>query len=419
MKKKYVLFILIQVVIALGTKTTLLADSMNMGIVNNIEAAEQKISDMQATVRWHKGPGGSIVDYKWTYKNGMERRETSNNNNSSWNEEEKDYSAWPIEILSYDSQKQYAFTSTHDKSIQRGGVYGLNLIPFEASLMPRVLLGYSLLDSLSDRLKKAESIKCLEQADVIQGRICSIIEATDILIEKGCIQHYKVWIDQERDYRPLKIEIYRKTDPKNPWDSLSRSISNIELQQIDGIWFPISGDIQYFQEAFTLKDGRDVETLPEKEIDKIFGHLNEEQANEMMQKHNIPRGPVQHIEISGVVLNQGLTEEDFKIVFPVGCTVWDDFVQHGYKVGVTNEELLELKDNIVHSYEINEIELERKSNVVDDRVDKNSSDELLVGSTKHLDTKPIVMNNIKYVVMIIVGIIVFLLAGFLLYMKMR
>lgn len=303
-----------------------------MSLINKVVESEKKIHDMQAGVRWYIDTDGHFIDYEWAHKNGMEYRETHNNN--IWTETEEGVPVWPIEILSYDGEKQFTYTSTSDKSIQNGGIYGLSLIPFEASLMPRTLMGYSLLDTLGDRLKKAEIVSCIEQGSTVQGSVCTVIEARNIPIDENCIQHYKVWIDTNRSYRPLKIEIYRDTNPHNPWEYLSRRIENISLEEIDGIWFPVSGDIQYYRESYTLiDDGRDVKSLSLKEQNEVFGSLTEEQIGQIIQKKNAKRGPVQHIEISNIKLNQDVPNEKFRIIFPNGCAVWDDFLQLGYTVG--------------------------------------------------------------------------------------
>ena len=301
-----------------------------MSIINNIIKSESKLVDMQATVRWFRdSKEGHYIDYEWAYKDGMEYRETHNNND--WTE--IDTPVWPIEILTYDGKKQFAYTSTLDKSNQRGGIYGFNPIPFEASLMPRCLMGYSLLDTLGDRLKKADEVSCIEQNEVIRNSICFVIEAKNISISDNCIEHYKAWVDIERDYRPLKIEIYQNTNARNPWESLIRRIDNITLQKIDGIWYPTSGDIQYYRDSYVLtEDGRDVKTLSAEEQNKIFGALTDEQAKKLVRKQSAKRGPVQHIEVSNIRLNQGVEDGRFSIDFPNGCAVWDDFIQHGYVV---------------------------------------------------------------------------------------
>lgn len=310
-------------------------ENNNMNILISIDNSEKKMLDMQATVRWFYDSKGSFVDYEWAYKNGMEYRETRDGYPIN-KDEGKEVTSTPINILSYNGEKQFSYSSTMDRSIQRGGIYGLNLIPFEASLMPRVLLGYSLLDTLADRLKKAETCSHLDQPEIIEGHTCVVLEAKKIDIGESCFQNYKVWIDSERDFRPLKIEIYRDTNPLNPYESLSRRIDNIKLQEINGIWYPVSGDIQYYRDGdILISDGRDVRSLSMQEQEKKFGGLTEEQAMKLVRKQSISRGEVQHLEISNIRLNQGIEDQKFAIKFPHGCVVWDDLLQMGYKVGTT------------------------------------------------------------------------------------
>jgi outer membrane lipoprotein-sorting protein len=302
-------------------------------LIQNIENSERKITDMQARVRWYHDSAGNYVDYEWAYKNGMEYRKTSNKYTLNKKEGVADL---PIEQISFNGEKQFAYASSSDRSVQRGGVYGVDMRVFAASLMPRVLLGYDLLDTLSDKMKKAEEVSVLEQEEIIGDHRCTVVEVRNLQLDKTVdySQNLKVWIDCERDYRPLKIEVYRNSDPSLPWNSLIRRIHNIKLTNISGIWFPVSGDIEYYKTGYVIKsDGRDVSHLSVQEAEGLFGKMTQEQVSEVVDKRPILRGEVQRIEVFDIRLNEGIDDQEFVIQFPKGCIVWDDFLQYGYQVG--------------------------------------------------------------------------------------
>jgi len=265
-----------------------------MELIEKIESAENMLVDMQATVQWYAPGGKESVTYEWAYKKGMEYTETKNKFENVDNLLEM-----PIQIISYNGEKQFGYYSTEDRTMQRGAVKGLDIIHFLANLMPRILLGYRLFESLSDQLKKAEHCVCSE--DKVDGRNCILIEAYNIPIEGTYSQNLKVWIDTERDYRPLKIEVYHNYYPNKPWSDLIRRADRIELEQVDGFWFPSSGYITYFRKG-------------------------------IIRKAKIRRAP-QLIKATNIRLNSQLDKSKFTFQFPDGCVVWDDFAKLAFTVG--------------------------------------------------------------------------------------
>ena len=124
---------------------------------------------------------------------------------------------------------------------------GLDLILFESNLMPRVLLGYRLIESLSDQLKKAE--RCVFSEDIVDGHNCILIEAYNNPFEDNYSQNLKAWIDTKRDYRPLKIDVYHNYNVGDSGDL------------DDGLYFTREGivaiKLNKFVGAFNYSDVKD------------------------------------------------------------------------------------------------------------------------------------------------------------------
>lgn len=68
----------------------------------------------------------------------------------------------------------------------------------------------------------------------IAGHDCFVLSG-----KVGEWREYKIWIDYNRDYRPLKIELFYKG--KN--EGFRSLIQNIQLEKINNIWVPVYGEI--------------------------------------------------------------------------------------------------------------------------------------------------------------------------------
>lgn len=122
--------------------------------------------------------------------------------------------------------------------------------------------------------------------ETIDGQECYIITG-----QIRADRRYKVWIAPERDFRPLRIDLYYGKEGGQ--GSFMVGIHNIKLEKIDGIWFPIYAD----KTSTGAKDAVPVA-----------------------------------IRISEVKLNKSIPDDVFDIKFPPGTRVVDSLLMIEYTV---------------------------------------------------------------------------------------
>jgi hypothetical protein len=237
----------------------------------------------------------------------------------------------------FDGSKCYFYrkSSNEQNPIRsRGAVSPLNPSVFCYKLTPNILMGYDVKEfgrsSLAETIKQAESFSIKRDMETINDRSCYVIEINSAEIDPGSKIPWdaKVWIDPERGFRPQRIEKYfGGVKGNNKYKVLRQRTDILEMKQVDGIWFPIKGLRSWFKISdVTPPEGMSVED---------FGKLPEEERR-CLGKYDIKKEPLTRmvtVDYDTIRINKGIDEKEFKVTFPVGCAVFDEFIQSGYVVG--------------------------------------------------------------------------------------
>ena len=183
--------------------------------------------------------------------------------------------------------------------------------------------------SMAEALKQAESVNINPKMSDINGHKCYVVEAIRIQkpVYSGDIPiDVRLWIDPERDYRILRLERYNSLEEPLRWKELTRRIDNIKLQKINDTWIPIEGEYYNYKPQEVPISGYTEEDIkkmkPEEAVYKIDYTLE-------------PLVPMRLIKIEpeSVSFGKELPEDKFRIQWPEGTTIWDDFLQTGYVIG--------------------------------------------------------------------------------------
>jgi len=305
-------------------------------LIESIKISEGKIHDIQAhIVWWEPDVDNMLVVYDWGYDSGKEFIE-----GYKWSGEDRDKPTAKIKYA-FDGEAQRNFRYNTGENFTTGGIYGFTPDTFTVYMTPKALLGYSMKqhaqESFGEILSRAERIKVREKTERIDGHSCCVLEAVGIQ-DGDCLYDIRVWIDSQRDFRPLKIEkFYSPEDGYHSnlyerWLALCIRVDNIKLKQLNAIWFPVQGDRQFFSQKILPPEG-----MTDEEFKKAFSHLSVEEQVKKAKYIVIPRGQNRRIKVSDIKINEGIDSEEFTIKFPQGCRVWDDFKQLGYTVGVNQK----------------------------------------------------------------------------------
>ena len=305
-------------------------------IVKQIQYNENLIQDVQCTFRWFETQTDqTLKECQWGYKNPKEFISGTRYGTT------EDGTIEPFtEIIAFDGKvtRDYRYVpSSEDKT---GGIYAYNPYVFNVDPSPKTLLGYTISQDgnytlsalLSNKYVKEKNV----QAETFQGRECIILQAMGFRTNRD-IYDVRIWIDPKRNYRPLKMEVYHSPEDKGTvaglkekrWKYISHRIHNIVLNQFDGIWFPVTGElVVYGNQPEALLKGK-----TDEEVRKRYpgGMSNEE----IMKRENFvtfPKHPRQRIDLSEIRINSNIDPVKFSIDFPQGCLVWDNRVGYSYKI---------------------------------------------------------------------------------------
>ncbi len=195
---------------------------------------------------------------------------------------------------------------------------------------PTTILGHDISKgrrSFGEILRGAPIVSVREKLGVIDGPSCRVLEAIGVVDRRRTFD-VRVWIDTERDFRPLRIERYHSIRGKNRWRVTSKVIENIRLKKIDGVWFPVDGMIT----SFSTKKRQRPRGMTATEYRSLTRAKHAEVS--IYTQAPGPTGPVR-VKVYGdtVRINKGIDPGKFTIEFPQGCRVYDDFLQSAYVVG--------------------------------------------------------------------------------------
>jgi hypothetical protein len=315
----------------------------------------------------------------------------------------------------FDGEKQYHLR-LQEGSFPSGSIRAFDPSSFRGNVTPTTLLGFDTRElsrqTMGEALAGAGSISVKKEMEVVDGHSCYVIEAIGVETDPVVKWSYdvRVWIDAERGYRPLRFEKYYGFGGNNRWKVLSRRVDNIKLEKIDGIWLPIEGTrTTYKLGKLTRPYGMaedEWESLSGKQKYQTGIFSNEPMANPKLLK----------IDRDSIRINKGIPDERFKINFPHGCVVWDDFMQVGYTIGgrrSVHHDVLNA-DDIDASVSSNLGERESENGVLDVSVDsqdqknvieaESQSDELAAIEKGKSDRN----NNSNSMTPIFVGLLVIL-----------
>jgi hypothetical protein len=225
---------------------------------------------------------------------------------------------------------------------------------------PTRLLGYEIVKkrpvnrttvTLGELLRSAQQVSLRVDLEEIDGHLCIVAEAIGAkhvtwvgnasgVRYEDCTKDVRVWIDTQRDFRPLRIETY--TGDQDPlqamgridqWQVLNGVIENTKLEKIDGIWFPTDGITTGFSPEMVL---------PRDKITEVeLKRLSPDQRRELVRFTYKPSSPGprrMRVYKDTVQINKGIDPKKFRIEFPEGCEVWDDFRKAKFIIGQNGED---------------------------------------------------------------------------------
>lgn len=318
-------------------------------LINNIIASERQIKDVQLHMTCTIPDANNKVffDFDWGYEGGKEFYTGQKHllNKPEFSDIPTVYTV----TKTFDGEKSYMLRiDPREGAYPSGMISSINPDEFRAIVTPTSLLGFDAKtmsrQSLGEAIAEAESVAVREELEKIDGHSCQVIEAVNVEVDPSTKESYDVraWIDTERGFRPLKFEKCRHVVGPNKWKVIFRSVYNIKLKQIDGIWFPVEGD----RTTFSIRKVWPPEGMTQEQFDA----LSIEERRQVGVFTFEPMVPTRRLEIQAdsIRINKGIQPERFKIKFPVGCRLWDEYTQMGYIVGGGDKLLLEsvtLDDN--------------------------------------------------------------------------
>ncbi|MFC1676520.1 hypothetical protein ACFL3G_05595 [Planctomycetota bacterium] len=302
-------------------------------LIEQISVSEKRVESIEAHFDFSFPISGAIMSADWGFQRGKEYL---------WGKQ-----SFPIQQkkgktipeytrtfkYGFDGEKAYGVrTHTLKPGWYSGKVSEYVASDFRGILKPTTFLGHDVAPGpmlLSGYLLNAHKVAVKEKFEEIDGHLCTVIEAVGIELSGRNKKHdIRVWIDTQRDFRPLKIEHYESIGGNNRWKVLRAITDEIKLKNIDGIWFPITGRIiNYHDKDLQLPDG-----MTEAE----FLALPREKQREIVVVTTEPskygyRCP--KIYEDTIRINKGIDPNRFKPEFPHGCLIDDDFTGMIYAIG--------------------------------------------------------------------------------------
>jgi len=331
------------VVLSLSAEENLSAE----GIVKSILASERQLRDMQMQIACYKpsdNTNGLFYKWTWGYAGGKEFHRGSIFTSptvviieGSTHSEQVHDSGNTINVQNaFDGQKLYSYYLDNRHMDAAGGVGSFHPYEFVASVTPGTLMGYDAnergRETLGEALSRASSLS-VGESRMINGYASVCVEAIGVDTDPvtGTMYDVRVWVAPEQDFRPLRIEKCESLDGENRWKVPVRIVEDIELAQIDGVWFPIRGT----RSGYHVKKMLPPEGMSQEEFDKLspleFDEIRPKCRFVMERSSASPN--VLEIDPATIQINKGIPDEAFRVAFPPGCVVWDEFLQMGYTVG--------------------------------------------------------------------------------------
>ena len=178
-----------------------------------------------------------------------------------------------------------------------------------ADLSPHALLGRSVITegsyTLPEVIEILDDVAVVKRDREIDGHWCVQVAGKApvgiIGSQESLRLPVKLWLDPDRQYRPLRIEQYR--DDKA--EKLHSVIEN-KLEHINGVWLPVAAE------------------------QKWYGRIDKDDTSDEPQIGVIAH---QRISVRKWRTPPDIDDAVFTVQYPPGCAVWDDIRQIGFVVG--------------------------------------------------------------------------------------
>ena len=327
----FVIILLETVALGQSNKTTYSVS----GIIESISEAEKKIKTIEAHLN-SSVPNGSKISSDWGYQGGKEYLWGTENNPATVYKNREVPENIRTFKYSFDGDKLITFYHTTLQPQKTQAVISEYISScFSSILRPTAFLGFDISSgptTLSETLRLAKSVNIREKTEMIDGHPCAIIEAIGIVLpDRPMIKDALIWIDTERDFRPLRIKHYESIGGKNRWKVLQCVEDEIILKQINGIWIPVFGKRTHYNTVNI--------TLPEGMTEDYYTSLPPETRKENLIITVEPSKygtNVSDINENSIKLNQNIDPNKFSFKPPDGCIVFYNYSDQTY----ANENIL-------------------------------------------------------------------------------
>jgi hypothetical protein len=216
----------------------------------------------------------------------------------------------------------------------RGGVRAFDGSAFTEIITPHVLMGYFAREkgrlSCGEAIRQAEAYSLKPQMETIDGHLCYVLEALGVEYDPEVPTlgwDFRVWIDPQRGFRPLQAEKYVAIEGENRWKVLNQRVDSIVLKDIGGTWFPVAGTSHHFG----VKSLSPPPGMSRDEFDALPPGKRAQEGVFELEDARLTRRV--QVDPESVRINKGIPPESFVVTFPLGCRVYDEFIQSGYVVG--------------------------------------------------------------------------------------
>lgn len=326
-----------------------------------------------------------------------------------------------IEEFRFDGERMYTLNTTPPvgdfKERIGGSIREKKVAEFESNLNPRHFLGGHLCtrySNLSDLLTKGSRRVSVKEQN---GGI--VVLEVDYDAEPDNPEYpdfdfprtSKIWIDTEKQFRPVRIETY--ADREKPFGgvelALMNELSDIELCEYDGFFLPCRGTYTAWHHETVPNEGytpEDILAMPKEEALK---HVT-------TKREAMGIGPLVMI-VTETAVNKGIDPSEFRVTFPPGTRVFDAFANYGYivedlaDVGVPAEPDLETSVNASEAAAERVTDLPDEGASIDPKIGKSWSADTspaigtMDSTAKRRDTKTVVLVIVAAVSAVVVSMI--------------
>ena len=201
-------------------------------LIAELHRQQNRIKFAEAKFKYLYKNNGFLIEGTWWFS-GDGRQKYDSVNTST---DKKSGKVFKVRsVVAFDGQKQRILRKDEGAPFATGRIDGLEPENFSNAGTPYDLLGYGF-DfhrgmSLAETLRDSEQIHVQPNTVKLDGRTCYLVEATHASVyeETGEIYDMRVWLDVERDLRPLRIEKYFGLPGANRWQVLRSRLRGYEM----------------------------------------------------------------------------------------------------------------------------------------------------------------------------------------------